>query len=185
MGRSGMIRWGVLLLLLLNIAVSVRHAVWAASCRVSMVEQPIREGVDWHAWPILSGLGGYSVVDLSPYRDLGWTSARPHPPGDARLTGNGVCAERGVSLQSWLGQEFIPVSADDWTVRLREEPRTGTALVTGERTRPGEDRIAPRPIVAFRREPDPWMWLVVRIVAWPLASLIALVAWWRVGVLRE
>lgn len=179
-----MLRWAVLLLLLLTLAGSVRHAVWAAGCRVGMVEQPIPEPTDWQAWPILSGLAGYSVVDLSPYRDLGWTSPRPHPSGDARLVGIGVCAERGVSVQSWLGQDFIPVSGDDWTLRLREEPRTGTVLVTGERTRPGEEQIEPRPIVAFRREPDGSMWLVTRVIAWPLATLIGLAAWWRTRNLR-
>ena len=171
--------WGLLTILVLAFAACIRHARWAASCRVGMVEQPIPNKSRWQGWPVLPGLAGYTVVDLEPYADSGCTSSRPHPTGDARLAGFGVCAERGVSLQSWLGQDFIPTSGDDWTLRVREEPQTHTLLVTGERTRPGEERIEPRPIVAFRRAADGLLLLTSRVVAWPIASLLSLVAWWR------
>ena len=173
------IRWGLFVVLVLALAASVRHALWAAGCRVGTVEQPIPNKSRWQGWPVLPELAGYTVVDLEPYPDSGCTSSRPHPTGDARLSGFGVCAERGVSVQRWLGQDFIPTSGDDWTLRVREEPQTHTLLVTGERTRPSEERIEPRPIVAFRREADGLLLLTARIVAWPLASLVALVAWWR------
>ena len=172
-------RLGLLMGLMLALLASFRHAFWAASCRVGMVEQPIPDAERWQGWPVLPEMAGYTVVDLEPYPDSGCTSPRPHPTGDARLAGFGVCAERGVSLQSWLGQDFIPISGDDWTLRVREEPQTHTLLVTGERTRPGEERVEPRPIVAFRREADGLLLLTARVVAWPLASLFALVAWWR------
>jgi hypothetical protein len=175
----GLRRNALLLVLLLVFAASIRHALWAASCRIGMAEQPIPETTRWRTWPVLPGLAGYMVVDLAPYRDLGWTSPRPHPPGDARLAGLGVCAERGASVQSWLGQDFVAMSGDDWTLRLREEPATHTVLATGERTRPGEERIDPRPLAAFRREADGPALLLARVFAWPAASLMALVAWWR------
>jgi hypothetical protein len=144
-----------------------------------MVEQPLPEASAWQVWPVLPDLAGYVVKDLAPYRDLGWTSARPHATGDARLAGLGVCAERGASLQSWLGQDFIPASGNDWTLRLRGDPNSHTMLVTGERTYPSEVRVEPRPIVAFRVEVDGPALLAARIAVWPLASFIALIVWWR------
>jgi hypothetical protein len=89
----------------------------------------------WQSWPVLPGLAGYSVIDLDPYWDPGLTSSRPHAMSDARLAGHGVCAERGASVQSWFGQYFTATSGDDWTIRLRQEPKSGLVVVTGEPTR--------------------------------------------------
>jgi hypothetical protein len=144
-----------------------------------MVEQEMPEASSWRTWPVLPGLAGYEVVDLAPYQDSGCTSSRPHPMVDARLAGHGVCAERGASLQSWMGQYFVATSGDDWTLRLREDPRSHTVLVTGERTRPSEEHIEPKPIAAFRVQADGPALLAVRVAAWPLASLVGLFVWWR------
>jgi hypothetical protein len=144
-----------------------------------MLEQALPQDRSWRKWPVLPDLSGYDVVDLAPYGDLGWTSPRPHPMGDARLAGHGVCAERGVSVQSWMGQDFVARTGDDWTLRLRVEPESRTILVTGERRRPSEEQIEPKPIVAFRLEADGPALLAARIAAWPCMSLLALVLWWR------
>lgn len=173
------IHWGAFVLLLGSLVASVRYAPWAARCRVSMVEQELPEASAWRRWPVLPDLAGYEVVDLAPYRDPGCTSSRPHPMGDARLAGLGVCAERGASLQSWMGQYFVATSGDDWTLRLREDPRSHTMLVTGERTRPSEELIEPKPVAAFRVEADGPALLALRVAAWPLASLVGLFVWWR------
>jgi hypothetical protein len=134
----------------------------------------------WQSWPVLPGLAGYSVVDLDPYRDPGLTSWRPHAMGDARLAGHGVCAERGASVQSWFGQYFTATSGNDWTIRLRQEPKSGLVVATVEPTRLGAERVEPQPIVAFRVERDGPVYLVARILALPALVLALLTGWlWR------
>lgn len=78
-----------------------------------------------------------------------------------------------------MGQDFIATSGDDWTLRLREDPRSHTVLVTGERTRPSEEQIEPKLVARFRIEADGPALVAVRVAAWPLASLVGLIVWWR------
>lgn len=145
-----------------------------------MVEQPIPARSLWQSWPVLSGLAGYSVVDLDPPWDPGLTSWRPHAMRDARLAGHGVCAERGASVQSWFGQYFTATSGDDWTIRLRQEPKSGLIVVTGEPTRPGAERVELEPIVAFRVERDGAVYLLARVLGVPALAVALLTGWlWR------
>ena len=97
------IRWGLFVVMVLALAASVRHALWAAGCRVGTVEQPIPNKSRWQGWPVLPELAGYTVVDLEPYPDSGCTSSRPHPTGDARLSGL-VCA-RSVAFRCNVGSD--------------------------------------------------------------------------------
>jgi len=144
-----------------------------------MVEQPVPDRSRWQTWPALPDLAGYEVVDLNPRHDLGLTSWRPHAMTEARLAGHGVCSERGASVQAWFGQYFTAVSGDDWTIRLRQAPNDGVVVVTGERTRPGDESIEPKPIVAFRVERDGLVERLVRVCALPLIVLGLFVAWLR------
>jgi hypothetical protein len=155
---------------------TVRHSVWAARCPSAMVEQPIPDRSVWQAWPVLPGLAGYEVVDLSPERDLGLTSWRPHAMTNARLAGRGVCSERGASVASWFGQYFTASSGDDWTIRLRQAPSSGVVVVTGERSRPSAESIEPKPVVAFRIARDGVVERLLRVWALPLIVLGLFVA---------
>lgn len=175
--RRRWLRWGSLGVLIVSFFVAVRHSVWAAHCRIAMVEQAMPARLEWQSWRLLSGLAGFEVVDLETYRDWGLTSWRPHAMGDARLVGHGVCAERGASVQSWFGQYFTATTGDDWTIRVREEPKGGVFLVTGERTRPGAELVEPSPIVAFRVERDGLAHLLMRVLGLPVIVLALFVAW--------
>jgi hypothetical protein len=167
--------------LLVALVLALRHSLWAARCTKAMVSEPLPAVPTWRSWPVLPGLAGYEVVDLEPYRDSGLTSWRPHAMGDARLAGQGVCAERAASLDSWFGQTFTATTGDDWTIRLRAQPRGNRLIVTGERTRPDGENIEPKPILAFHVEDDGIPQLLLRVLGAPLLVLVMIIAWWRYG----
>jgi hypothetical protein len=178
-GRS--VRWGLMAVLGSAFPFAIEHSFRAAGCPSAMTEQPMPVASQWKRWPLLPGLGGYEVVDLDPPRDGGLTSWRPHATNDARLTGHGVCPERGASLQAWFGQFFVATSGDDWTIRFREDPETEVVVVTAERRVRDIEAIEPRPLVAFRVERDGTASLFARVLGPPLFVLalltIAIMRW--------
>jgi hypothetical protein len=152
----------------------VSRAWTAARCPLSLAE--VAEPPGWRTWPLVSGLAGYQVRDLDPYFDLGWTSPRPHALGDARLFGNGVCAERGLSLSSWF---LSPIGADymrnEGELTLRRAPNSQVVVVAGQ-MEAGSANAGPLTfIAAFVPDRDGPFGFFLRVLAPPLAVLALLV----------
>lgn len=146
----------------------------ASRCRSSLAE--VAEPAGWRTWPRLSGLAGYQVRDLDPYLDLGWTSPRPHALGDARLFGNGVCAERGLSLSSWFQS---PIGADymrnESELTLRRAPTSEVIVVAGQMEAQSSDPGPLTLVAAFVHERDGAFRFFLGVVALPVAVLALLV----------
>jgi hypothetical protein len=97
---------------------------------------------------------------------------------DARLLGQGVCAERGLSLQEgWFADAHgAAYMRNERELTLRRDPKTSRWVVAGERDRGGTSAGPLTFVAAFRVERDStlrWFW---RVFAPPLAAaaLIAL-----------
>ena len=152
-------------------------ALTASRCRLSLVE--VAEPPGWRAWPLLSGLSGYQVRDLEPYVDLGWASWRPHALGDARLFGNGVCAERGLSLSSWFHSSIgAAYMRNERELTLRRAPNRQVVVVAGQMEAASSDPGPLTFVTAFAPDRDGPFLFFLRVVAPPLVwmALLAHVA---------
>ncbi len=151
----------------------VSHALAASRCRRSLDEAD--EPVGWRAWPLLPGLTGYQVRDLDPYLDLGLTSGRPHALRDARLFGNGVCAERGLSLKSWF---LSPIGAaymrNERELTLRRAPKGALVVVAGQMEAASSDAGPLTFVAAFTPGRDGLMHFLLRVLTLPVAALALL-----------
>ena len=147
----------------------VSRSLAASRCPLSMDEAA--EPAGWRAWPLLPGLAGYEVRDLDPYLDLGITSWRPHALGDARLFGNGVCAERGLSLKSWFRS---PIGAaymrNERELTLRRAPQAEIVVVGGQMNAESSDSGPLTFVAAFAPDRDGPLRFFLRVLAPPLGA---------------
>lgn len=143
------------------------------------------EPAGWRTWPLLPGLAGYEVRDLDPYLDLGLTSWRPHDLRDARLFGNGVCAERGLSLKSWFQS---PIGAaymrNESELTLRRAPRRDVMVVAGQMEARSSDPGPLTFVAAFALDRDGPFGYFLRVLAPPL-GVFALFAHVARGALKS
>ena len=153
----------------------ISHALAASHCRLSLDEAA--EPAGWRAWPLLPGLAGFQVRDLDPYVDLGMTSWRPHGLRDARLFGNGVCAERGLSLTSWfqspIGAAYVRSERE---LTLRRAATSELVVVAGQMEAGSTDPGPLTFVAAFVPGRDGPFRFFLRVLAPPLVA-IALVAY--------
>ena len=165
-----------------GLPVVVSRALAASRCRLRLDEAA--EPVGWRAWPLLPGLAGYEVRDLDPYVDLGLTSWRPHALGDARLFGNGVCVERGVSLESWfessLGAAYM---RNERELTLRRAANNELVVVAGQIEAASSDPGPLTFVAAFAPHRDGPFRFFLRVFTAPLVVIALLVRVAR-GVLK-
>jgi hypothetical protein len=148
----------------------IYRALAASRCPLSLAEEAEPPG--WRAWPLLPGLSGYQVRDLDPDIDFGWTSWRPRGLNDARLFGNGVCAERGVSLSRWFSISTAYMRSED-ELSLRRAPTSQVIVVAGQMEAASSDPGPLTFVAAFTPDRDGPFRFLLRVIA-PTAALLAL-----------
>jgi hypothetical protein len=172
--RALLAGWACLAAVLIAIALLLSSSARVVRCDAALGELPEPSG--WRSWPVVPGLAGYTVVDLEPYRYPGYTSWRPHGLTKPRLTGRGVCPERGASLDSWFGL-YDSYRRLPEELRVRRSPTSDVLAVTGQ-----VDLYMDHPlgdetfVVAFRPIRDAWLTRALPLAPQLLLAVLSLLA---------